>query len=138
MQITSSSSTIINAGVSANPLNIGSVTTYNIWFVTVNRLVAGSYFKIMFPAQIKLNQTTSVCTLTTNGVVSNCVPDTLTSIKVTLSSVVNAGTNLTLTITLITNPLTTVPTDSFIIRTYYLDDLTLVDQLTSNLTITAI
>ena len=55
----------------------------------------------------------------------------------TLLQSINAGTNLTLTITKVTNPLLTIPSSSFNINTYYMDDASVVDMLLTGLTITA-
>lgn len=60
-----------------------------------------------------------------------------TSIRVNLNSIANAGTNLTITVSRVTNPFVTSPTSSFAIRTHYSDDLSLVDQLSSGMSITA-
>lgn len=129
---------MISFGVSPNVANIGSITTYTIWFVIVNKLGTDSFFTINFPSQIKLTVGSSACTLTNTGIVSSCAVDSSSSIKVDLDSTINSGVNMTLTITFVINPLTTTPTDSFVIRTYYMDSLSLVDQLTSGLIVNPI
>lgn len=129
---------MISFGVSPNIANIGSVTIYNIWFVLVNKLGTDSFFNINFPSQIKLTLGSSVCTLTNSGIVSSCLVDSSSSIKVDLDSTINSGVNMTVTVTFVVNPLTTTPTDSFIIRTYFMDNLSLVDQLTTGLIVNPI
>ncbi len=47
--ITANPGTITQSGVSAQSLSIGAVTTYNLWFVSVNNLISGSYVIINFP-----------------------------------------------------------------------------------------
>lgn len=78
----------------------------------------------------------SSCTINNNGVSGSCVVVSASLITITLSQVVNSGTNLTFTVTKVTNPLLTSPSSSFTIYTYYIDDTGLVDQLISGLTIT--
>jgi hypothetical protein len=63
--------------------------------------------------------------------------DTATSIKIVLLSMVAGGTNLTVSVTKVTNSYLTVPSSSFTIQTYYSDSSSLVDQLNSGLTVTA-
>lgn len=104
----------------------------------MNKLGTDSFFTINFPSQIKLTVGSSACTLTNTGIVSSCAVDSSSSIKVDLDSTINSGVNMTLTITFVLNPLTTTPTDSFVIRTYYMDSLSLVDQLTSGLIVNPI
>ena len=69
---------------------------------------------------------------------SSCTILSTTSIKVIFNSNVIAATNITINVLQVNNPMTTVPTDSFSIQTFYQDSSTLVDQLTTGLTFTAI
>lgn len=54
-----------------------------------------------------------------------------------MSQTINPSTNLTLTVTRVTNSLLTSPSSSFLINSYYLDDLSIVDQLLTGMTISA-
>jgi hypothetical protein len=135
--VTATTSTITQSGVNAQVPNIGSVTTYELWFLPVNRLISGSYIIITFPSQTSIDTTSGACSLTTSGILFSCSITSATSIRMNLNSIANAGTNLTLTVSRVTNPLLTSPTSSFSIKTYYSDDLTLVDQLTTGMSITA-
>lgn len=137
IQITSTPSTIAQSGLKATVTSIGSVTTYTLWFVTVNKLTSESFIQITFPTQINLTVNQSSCLVSNPLILYQCVVGSITSIKVLLDSNLNPGTNLSFTITKVTNPMTTVPTDSFTIRTYYMDEASLVDQLNNGLTFTA-
>jgi len=133
---TGTSSTITQSGVKPQLTTIGSVTSYDLWFVTINKLISGSYINITFPAETQVNTTTSTCTLN-NGITSTCVVVSANLIKVTLSQTVSSGTNLSLAVTKVTNPLLTSPSSSFVINTYYVDDQSVVDQLSTGLTVLA-
>ena len=50
IQVAATASTITQSEVRPQILNIGSVTSYDLWFVSVNRLISGSYVIITFPA----------------------------------------------------------------------------------------
>lgn len=49
VEITANPSTITQSGVSVQTLSIGAVTTYTLWFVSVNNLISGSYVIVNFP-----------------------------------------------------------------------------------------
>ncbi len=50
LQIIASPSIITQANAKAQVTIIGSVTSYDIWFVTVNKLIVGSFINIIFPS----------------------------------------------------------------------------------------
>lgn len=103
----------------------------------VNKLITGSYVNITFPNETSLNTTTSSCTITNNTISATCTVVSSNIITITLSQVVNGGSNLTLTVTKVTNPLLTSPSSSFTIYSYYVDDSSVVDQLATGLSISA-
>lgn len=102
--ITTYSLTVVNKSINAK-------TSYSLSFSTVNRLIIGSFIHIQFPSQINIQS--SQCSF------PNCTVLNTTSFIVRLSSVVPSATNLTLQISNVSNPQTTVPTDSIRIRTFY-------------------
>lgn len=126
-------SQISESGVSAAVTSIGSKTTYSLWFKTINRLISNSFVIVTFPSEISLNTSTSVCTATSG----TCAIQNSSALKVTLSSIVTAATNISISITNVANPLTTTPTSSFSIVTYYDSATSIVDQLNTGLIMTA-
>jgi hypothetical protein len=86
---------------------------------------------------VQLSLTNSTCSLTNSGISSRCTIASTTSLKVNLDSIVNPAINLTLSINKVVNSLLTAPSSTFMIKTYYSDDTSLVDQLITGLTITA-
>lgn len=93
--------------------SINAKTSYSLSFTTVNRLIIGSFIHIQFPSQINIQS--SQCAF------PNCTILNTTSFIVKLTNVIPPSTNLTLQINNVSNPQTTVPTDSIRIRTFYED-----------------
>lgn len=133
--IVASPSTIVESGVSATNTSINAVSRYTLWFRNINRLISTSFIIINFPPQITLTPGTSTCSLT--GISSNCVINNASMLTVDINTVVVGGTNFSIVVNGVNNPSTTTPTSSFSIYTYYEDNLSLVDQLLTGLTLTA-
>jgi hypothetical protein len=56
-------STITSSGISLSVTNINSVSSYTVWFLTVNQLVSNSFILVNFPVDVKI-ASGSACTLT--------------------------------------------------------------------------
>jgi len=131
--ITASPSTIVSYGMNIATTSINALTGYTVWFVTINQLVIGSYIVVVFPSEVSLLGST--CSLASFS--SVCVVNNSTSLTVTLNTLASSNTNMTITISSVSNPATTTPTGSLIITTYYMDNQSVVDQLVSGLIVTA-
>jgi len=113
---------------------INTVTAYTLSFTSVNTLIAGSLILITIPTETFL-QVSSSCTC---SIASTCVVYNTTSLLITINSiVVVASTNITTTINNILNPVTTTPSSSFAISTFYYNFSTPVDILSAPIKVTA-
>ena len=133
VSITATPSTITSGGISVTNTSLNAITTYNIWFITVNTLVVSSFIIVSFPSTISL--VGSTCSLA--NINSLCTVTNATAINIVLNTVVSGNTNISITISSVTNPVTTTPTSSISIVTYYNDIDSVVDMLTTGLIVTA-
>lgn len=118
VNITAIPSTITSSGISLSNTSINAVSTYTLWFVTVNQLVVSSFIVITFPNTI----TTTGATCSLSGINSICsITSSSNVMNITLNTLVSGGTNLTITVNSVTNPSTTTPTSSITITAYYQD-----------------
>lgn len=83
----------------------------------------------------QLSTTASVCSLL--NITSSCTVTNQSVFTIVINAAIAAQTNITIQLTNFLNPITTTPTSSFIIKTYYQNLNQLVDQLLANLTVTA-
>ena len=58
VEISASPSTIIQAGLSASDTTINTLTTYTIWFKTINSLIVSSIIVYTLPTEISLSSAT--------------------------------------------------------------------------------
>lgn len=114
--------------------SINAISKYTISFKTTNRLITTSFVVIVLPASLAIYAGTT-CSLT--GFASTCAINSTLTLTVDINTIINAGSNLTVVINAVTNAATTTPTSSITITTYYEDTQSVVDQLTSGLTVTA-
>ena len=128
-------STIVMSAANMLDTSIGVVSSLTVSFTTVNALITGSKIIITVPGEISLIIGTSSCSC---SISSTCSVTNTSSILVNINAIsVAAATNVPITITSVNNPPTTTTTSSFTIGTYYTNDSTPVDRLTSGLTLTA-
>ena len=121
-------SPISSAGLSAATSTINTLTTYTLWFTSINALVSTSLILYTLPTQISLASATCTCP----GLpASTCIVySNNNTLQLTTNTAVTANTNISLTISDARNPTTTTPTATAgSISTYYSDLTTLVDQL---------
>jgi hypothetical protein len=133
LQISSTVSTMSSYNVSVSNTSIGATTQYVIWFQTINKLVSGSFIQIIFPSSLPITLNQTVCSISVTG---TCSYTNTTAINISLTASVNALTNISVTLNNMVNPTTTTPTNSITVTTYYSDITSIVDQITSGLTVT--
>lgn len=125
-------STITVANVSAQNSLAYAIGQFSVSFTSANALVQGSFAVLQFPTEMSI-ATASTCS--TN--VGSCFFSGNT-VTINVQSAVAGGSNITTVLSLVQNPLTTTPSSTFSISTYYDTSDSLVDQLTSGLTFTAL
>jgi hypothetical protein len=119
--------------ISVSNTSIGATTQYLIWFQTINKLISGSFIQIMLPSTLSLILNQTVCSTSVTG---ECSFINTTAINISLTASINPLTNISLTLNNMMNPTTTTPTSSITVTTYYSDLTSIVDQITSGLTVT--
>lgn len=132
IDITATASTITTAAFVAQTTTAYSVGSSTFSFIIVNALISDSYAVIQFPAEMSVIST-STCTTSFGSCSINS-----NTVTLDLNASYAAGTNLSVSLSQVRNPLTTLPTSTFSISTYYNSSDSLVDQMTTGLTFTAI
>lgn len=131
INVTPSASNITVSNVVFTPKNANQISTYSLSFTTINNLVLNSFVVIKFPPEIKVNSNSTCVSL-----VGTCSADpNLQSINLSLNSALAAPYSVGVNITNVLNPYNTIPSSSFTISSYYNNSDSLVDTLTSGLTI---
>jgi hypothetical protein len=123
--IQSVSSTLVQFAISSNNTSINQLAIYKLWFIIINKLKTNSVILLKLPNQ--LNTLGLTCAF---SAASSCAILNSSFIRVVLTvTALNPGTNLSITLTNILNPVTTTPTSSFSIFTYYYNESTPVDLI---------
>lgn len=107
-------------------------SSYNLSFTTINAISGLGIITVVFPLEVTLSTTSSVCTTSYFSCSVNS-----TAITVKTGSVVAAGTNVSISVSNIANPVTTTPSSPFQISTYFSATDELVDQLLTGPTVKA-
>lgn len=125
-------SVITTASVSATNTSMGIITNLSFVFTTNNTLISNSKIILILPSQIgTTNSSTCVCSVS-----STCTLYNSTSFLVNINAgIVPGSTSITLTLNNVINPLTTTPTSSFSLTTYYYNLSTPTDVLSTSVTL---
>ena len=84
--------------VSVTPANlfVNELNTYTIKMTLGNNLVSGSFIDVMFPADIDMDLTSSVCTLSIAG--HSCSVVSLNNLTITLTGAISKATEIVVTV----------------------------------------
>lgn len=121
---TATADSILSSQVTSTSYTNGNTANYTVSFLNKNTILSNSLVLIGLPIGITFNTTTITCTYTLNGSSSGTINFTkVTSTGTVYNDGVNislnnaasipAGSNLSLTIGLINNPISTQPSQSF-------------------------
>jgi hypothetical protein len=117
LTITSTPNPIVSANVSSTTYVVKSLSSYTLNITFTNIVLVGTIFNIVFPPEVPISNTT--VTFSSSNTLS-CTISQFGQI-ITLNSCINQNTtnNVVFTLGMINNPLSTKPTSSFNITSYY-------------------